>query len=676
MDFPYFHSIVNYIHDHPHVGGLITFLVAFAESLAIVGAIIPGSVTMTAIGMLIGASIMPATSTLIWAVTGAFCGDFLSYWVGFRYNERLKTLWPFRNYPQWLEQGKSFFHRHGGKSVVIGRFVGPARSAVPLIAGLMRMTVGRFVCAALPSAALWSLVYITPGIVVGMMSLELPPATATKFILSILAIVACSWIFFVLVHLFFKTVARVIDRSALWLWQYLDTHRSLHWTTTALSRPDHPNPHRQLLLLSASLICTALFVWIAISVMAHTGLTHWNQPLFALLRSLRSHHADNIMIMVTFLGNKWVLLSAALVILAWLLWRRTIWAACHWLAILVLSAGLGEVIKHVYYSPRPSGLLHGQVSSSFPSGHVLLSTALLGFLAVLIGEYLTNSWRKLPYVLASIAIVAVALSRLYLGAHWLTDVLGALTLGLALLSVAILSYHRRVSRPVAAGPLSLVAVIALVCVWGVYTVGHFRSAQDDYTLYWPTVTLDTETWWTNHTHEIPLFVASRLGKPSQVINVQWLGSLSEIQSNLLAQGWQPHTLNMSFKSTLNRLSPKTNPQHLPLLPTLYQNQAPVLFLTKTDAQQRQLNLILWRSNATLADNTNPLWLGSVHYYLPHRTTSDPKQQQQLYMQAVRELITSLQDYRWKTMIVSEEQQPPVMAGLHWDGVLLLVRGAR
>ena len=95
-------NLIQYLHQHPHLGGLIAFVVAFSESLAIIGSIVPGSVTMTAIGALIGADVLPLVSTMMWAVTGAFAGDYLSYWIGSRFDKRLPKLWPFRNHPEWL----------------------------------------------------------------------------------------------------------------------------------------------------------------------------------------------------------------------------------------------------------------------------------------------------------------------------------------------------------------------------------------------------------------------------------------------------------------------------------------------------------------------------------------------------------------------------------------------
>ena len=131
----YIHPLTEWLQANPHWSLFITFIISLAESLAIIGSIIPGSVTMTAIGILAGSGIMRLDLTLIAATLGAVCGDSLSYALGYFYSEQLAFIWPFRSNPKWLLYGKEFFARHGGKSVLIGRFVGPLRSLIPVIAG-------------------------------------------------------------------------------------------------------------------------------------------------------------------------------------------------------------------------------------------------------------------------------------------------------------------------------------------------------------------------------------------------------------------------------------------------------------------------------------------------------------------------------------------------------------
>lgn len=677
MEFPYVHSLVTYLHLHPHIGWLIVFVIAFSESLPILGAIIPGSVTMTAIGALIGSGAMPFTATLLWAILGAFCGDYFSYWLGAYYKDRIRTIWPFRKYPHWLNLGENFFQKHGGKSVIIGRFFGPVRSAVPLIAGLMDMSSLRFIIAALPSAILWSLVYIGPGILVGALALELPPATATKFILSILAIVAFGWIFVVILHFTFKKIALSIERFMVLTWHYFNKSPITRWFCYVLSYPNQINPHRQLMLLIAALIFVGLFIWIFASVLLQSGISHLNEPIFHLLSSIHTHIGTNLMIVATLLGDKYVLLPATVLIFIWLLWQRHFRAGIHWLAAVGLSATVAEGIKHFYYSPRPSGFLEADLTSSFPSGHVILSVAAYSFLAILVARSLAPSRRHLAYLCAAFLVFCVGISRLYLGAHWLTDVLGGIFLGLSCVLLVTLSYLARPSKPVPAKSLSLISLITIGTITLIYGLMNFRSMQDDYTPYWPKVNMTTQTWWKHQSHEIPLFIVSRLAKPNAVLNVQWLGSLAEIQQLLLQHDWKIHTPKGNLQGTLNRLKTANNNQHLPLFLPLYQNQTPVVLMTKMDPQQRQLNFVLWKSNVILQNSKQELWLGSLSYYIPHPHKEairvSPSQMHQLYEQAYRVFIEDLHGIVHQTIVVPTSQQPPIMQPLHWDGKLLMIK---
>ena len=188
MDFfaDYIQWLTIWLHDHPSWALFITFLISCAESLAIVGSIIPGSLTMTAIGMLAGSGVMPLDLTLCFAALGAMAGDGLSYLLGYVFSDRLSSIWPFTRYPNMMHYGQEFFARHGGKSVLIGRFVGPLRSIIPVIAGMMKMPQLHFFFSNLLSAIGWALLYIMPGYLIGTASHQLSSASAKRLVIFII----------------------------------------------------------------------------------------------------------------------------------------------------------------------------------------------------------------------------------------------------------------------------------------------------------------------------------------------------------------------------------------------------------------------------------------------------------------------------------------------------------
>src|SRR5699024_1299788 len=94
---------------------------------------------------------------------GAFIGDWLSYIFGYHYKDRIHQLWPFKQKPMLLNQGFYFFRKYGVTSVFIGRFFGPLRAVVPLIAGICRMDKRHFFIANILSAFIWAAGILLPG---------------------------------------------------------------------------------------------------------------------------------------------------------------------------------------------------------------------------------------------------------------------------------------------------------------------------------------------------------------------------------------------------------------------------------------------------------------------------------------------------------------------------------
>lgn len=159
--------LLDWVAQNPNWAGAAVFLVSFSESMAIVGLLIPGVAMMFVAGALIAADALDFWPIFAWAVTGAVAGDGLSFWLGHHFKDRMRQVWPFNRHPEMLAQGEAFFQRYGGKSVAFGRFFGPVRAVIPLVAGMMAMPRSRFFTANILSALLWAPAYLLPGIVVG-----------------------------------------------------------------------------------------------------------------------------------------------------------------------------------------------------------------------------------------------------------------------------------------------------------------------------------------------------------------------------------------------------------------------------------------------------------------------------------------------------------------------------
>ncbi|MCF6265384.1 MAG: DedA family protein [Desulfuromusa sp.] len=141
---------------------LLLFLVAFAESLPMIGLIVPGSTLIVFAGFL--ASHGKCSFILLGAITttGALLGDLLSFWLGFHYGSKLLKLRIFQKQRRLVKRSEHFFVYHGGKSIFFARFLGPIRGITPFVAGLSGMSGRSFSIYALISAVLWGICY--PGL--------------------------------------------------------------------------------------------------------------------------------------------------------------------------------------------------------------------------------------------------------------------------------------------------------------------------------------------------------------------------------------------------------------------------------------------------------------------------------------------------------------------------------
>jgi membrane protein DedA with SNARE-associated domain len=142
----------------------ITFAIAFVESLAVVSLFVPATVMLLGLGALIAAGAIEFWQVFAAAVVGAVAGNSASYWFGRRFKHSIEHSWFFRKRPHLLSRGHAFFEQHGGKSVFFGRFFGPTRAVVPLVAGMTEMPRRRFLLANAASAIVWVLLSISPAV--------------------------------------------------------------------------------------------------------------------------------------------------------------------------------------------------------------------------------------------------------------------------------------------------------------------------------------------------------------------------------------------------------------------------------------------------------------------------------------------------------------------------------
>jgi membrane protein DedA with SNARE-associated domain len=155
--------IVDFVKAHEVWAAPIVFGLAFAESLAFISLLVPAWAALVGIGLLLASSNISFWPIWVAASCGAALGDWLSYWIGLKLEKAVYHMWPLSRHPDLIPKGETFIKKWGAVGIFIGRFSGPLRASVPLVAGIFAMPHWRFQLANWTSAFLWAAVLLLLG---------------------------------------------------------------------------------------------------------------------------------------------------------------------------------------------------------------------------------------------------------------------------------------------------------------------------------------------------------------------------------------------------------------------------------------------------------------------------------------------------------------------------------
>jgi undecaprenyl-diphosphatase len=417
---------------------------AFLETGAFVGLIAPGETIVMAGGVVAGQGeiqLLPLIG-LVWIC--AVLGDTTSFYIGRRLGRRfLERHGPrFKITEERLEQVESYFERHGGKTILIGRFIGLVRALAPFIAGSSGLPYRRFVPYSIVGTGLWATLFCSLGYLFWR-SFDKVAHLVGQAIFGLGLTVA----------VIVGVVVAYRRRHQIRDWFLAHERHPLVRPLLALGRPLHRRvvrpvthvamPYLRFIfdrispctlglelttLLAVAGVGIFVFVVYLTTVNHDPGPTPLDTELLDLADSLRTGVLVDVAKLVTALGAFPTVATLVIGAAVLLVLRK------RYAEALVLVVGFTlvylavNVTKDVVARPRPGGAFVGTWGHAYPSGHSAYATAWVAVAVALTHRLRLVASGALIFVGLAIA-VAVGVSRVYLRAHWASDVAGGWGLG-------------------------------------------------------------------------------------------------------------------------------------------------------------------------------------------------------------------------------------------------------
>ncbi len=421
----------------------IVGLFAFLETGAFVGLVAPGETVVVLAGAVAGqgdTSVL-VTIGIVWA--SAFAGDTASYYLGNRLGRGfvLKHGPKLRIDRERFAQVESYFDRHGGKTILIGRFIGLVRALAPFVAGSSGMAYRAMAPYSVLGTGIWATTFTLLGFYASK-NIDAVLANSSRALLAFALLVGL--VVGITVGVRHLRVAENRERIAAGM-----ESRPVLRNLLALGRRLSPQarflagrltPGDLGLELTTALAALAVGSYVCIAyglvVSDAPGPTATDRATADFVDAIRAGWLTSIAKIVTFLGSTPAVVFLGAATAVWLAMRRA-WAELAVLvvgivAILLASQGIKELVDR----PRPTGGLVGAPGFSYPSGHAAHSV-IWAWVALTVS---LRSRAGLPggsaIVLVGLAIAAaIGLSRPYLGVHYLSDVLGGWALGVSIFAL-------------------------------------------------------------------------------------------------------------------------------------------------------------------------------------------------------------------------------------------------
>ncbi|MBM3520654.1 MAG: phosphatase PAP2 family protein, partial [Alphaproteobacteria bacterium] len=270
------------------------------------------------------------------------------------------------------------------------------------------------------------------------------------------------------------------------------------------------------------------------------------------------------------------------------------------------------ILKYAIQRPRPIELYSGAETFSFPSGHATMAALIVGILAVLVSHAMGRWSRSLVYATCGVFVIAIAYSRVYLGVHWLSDVLGGLMFGAVMAAAFGVAIEAIPPRRI--WPLGLIGFSALVMmgVGGAHVSLDYGVAEEAYGPRQQAVVETYRHWQGGGWKNQPVERIDLAGTAGEAFLAQFVGGADTLRLTLSAAGWQ-QTPKWTWRDAIPYLNPQASFADLAPRPALHEGLKARLTMVKPiDERTRDVLRVFKTDNLVLLrDRRLPLYLVSL-----------------------------------------------------------------
>lgn len=596
MDWQSIQPFFHWLADHSILAGLFVFLIAFSESLLIVGLIVPGTLLMFGVGTLVGAGALDFWNTIIIAFFGAIAGDAVSFLIGKHYHDRVVKVWPFNKHPDYMEKGENFFKKHGGISILIGRFVGPVRPIIPAVAGMMGMSQSYFLFVNILSAAGWAPFYLIPGIVFGS-SIALAAAIGTRLV-----------ILFLIVLSLIVTIAWLLKAIYLSALPWYQKNFMEWYTKTTVSRKllnlllDHEIVEKRGALL-LSILSFFLVVFIgSLFVSANLfGFGIVDEFIYRLALFLQWQDLNEVIYRIDQLFN-W---SSMLFIYINLL-LLTLFFKQYQPFLRVTIATVFSILSVVFiYYFNTVFVQNAAIDLTILVEQVRIVCMLICLFVfmMLIDEFFVKTKEVILLNLLLLTLLVLLMANVYFSRLPLSDI--SLLIGVTVMWVTVILWGGKNQVSIKYAATFGISSFCILLLFVGLKIPHleFDKYQQPGKIVEREI-LDRDLWWNGKWEKLDASRQSLSGESGYKLNVQFDIPLNDLRKTLSKYGWEQAN-PLGIRNMLLWLSPKATLYELGELPGSHFGQRDVLTLYKSlsEIKTERLRLRIWQQSFTTEQGT-------------------------------------------------------------------------